>query len=1141
LNKEQIAKQVLQEIKNIGKVSKVAYFPKKIVLTGQSHISGKNQLLKITRKLSRQYNWEIALKFIYIDGNVNEYLIEKVIESFPQRYDIEKLNIDLKNKKLTIYCYYEQNAPKATLDMLKKVEDEFNINITLIDLESAKSSQLKDLIIQTNPVIDQQEENLVDINSEDLANNIISLLPKWVNEPEVNIPKNLQKNGSSSIILEVKNDFTDIERIQFLEMLLETQIGFPVKIEQKYDINPQIEIAENAVNLYLNEFVSELSADGKELNVKYQSFPLDIKDEKELAERVQKISKFKLILENNYDPQPMNLALKEKIIELVPGIDYFYVFFDLSKRNFNILIPEESSSEISFIDVNNILEKEYQVKVNFSHIEDNPIIYLSDRILTDLIASKKIKKINFDNENNLIDIVGKDPLNDIKEDVWKKILFRFSKFKVKFLDKNRKKYLLSDFPFYQSLEEPDLIDLLLKVLPNELEVKSVVWYERSGYYLVKYNNLLLSADFLGKVTKNIQKTWNINIFFQSARGSDDLISTMKEELPEWILQPKVTADEKSITLTVENDYTDEVKLENFCNNFSQNQLIPVIIQFNLSVSRIKHIVVNNLRGHVDITRIKVYPEKNQIYLEGVLKRYIDDDTIQEALDSIEERTKFIVEAYIKPNKVIKGETVHDILNKLNESYELTNTFSEEVINEISKINEANIDKELPNRLDLRDWDCISIDTSGTRIIDDLISIQRLTHDDREDEYLLGVHIADVDHFIPTGSKLDNLIETRGMSMYVGDFYPMIPDELTQKISLDEDKDRLAVSMLIEITLEGEIVDYWIKRTIVCNKKQFSFDQVNEELMEYEGKHLNDLQILVSLTYQLRHQRVERGSFNLDIDFVLDNQASQIVTEVMILANRLMGFYMQNSPGQKVFRNQHIPSYAYVNLAQTLELYGYKLDLLNKNPLTQLNQILSEASQKNEQQLIFKELRRYLSNAYYSHNCYGYESLGTHFYTHFTSPMRRYVDLLVARLALNSDLYIDNLTGILQYLSALERFSKIKVDSYAIQQQQRIISKIKDKPIQSELYGFNRKQVVFLLKDLNAYATIRLANNPGLILMENEEGIEFQGEFIHIGKDVLLQIVDVSQEKRDIFLSLGLLEKLQIDQKHHVRAKLMFSG
>jgi hypothetical protein len=368
---------------------------------------------------------------------------------------------------------------------------------------------------------------------------------------------------------------------------------------------------------------------------------------------------------------------------------------------------------------------------------------------------------------------------------------------------------------------------------------------------------------------------------------------------------------------------------------------------------------------------------------------------------------------------------------------------------------------------------------------------------------------------------------------------MIPEALASKISLDEGKDRLAVSMLIETTLDGEIVDYWIKRTVVRNRKQFSFDNVNELLMEHDGKFLNDLQILVSMTYQLRHQRIERGSFNLDIDFVPDDQASQIVSEIMILANRLMVFYMQNSPGQKVFRNQHIPSYAYVSLAQTLELYGYKLDLLNKNPLTELNQILSEAGIKNEQKLIFKELRRYLSNAYYSHNCYGYESLGTHFYTHFTSPLRRYIDIVVVRLALNNEIYIDNLVGICQYQSALERFSRIKSDNYTIQQQVKKINKMKDKPLLARLYGFNRKQIVFLLKDLNAYATIRLANNPGLILLESEDGIEFQGEFINKGKDVLLQIVDTNQEKRDIFLSLGLLEKLQIDQKHFVRAKLTF--
>ena len=206
---------------------------------------------------------------------------------------------------------------------------------------------------------------------------------------------------------------------------------------------------------------------------------------------------------------------------------------------------------------------------------------------------------------------------------------------------------------------------------------------------------------------------------------------------------------------------------------------------------------------------------------------------------------------------------------------------------------------------------------------------------------------------------------------------------------------------------------------------------------------------------------------------------------------------------------------------------------------ELNQILSEASLKNEQQLIFKELRRYLSNAYYSHNCYGYESLGTHFYTHWTSPLRRYVDIIVARLAFNNDAYIDNLIGICQYQSALERFSKIQSDNYSIQIQVKNINKLIDKPLLAELYGFNRKQIVFLLKDLNAYATIRLAGNPGIILMEGEEGIEFQREFINLGKEVLLQIIDVKQEKRDIFLLLALLDKLQTDQKHNVKAKLMF--
>ncbi|OLS16765.1 MAG: Ribonuclease R [Candidatus Heimdallarchaeota archaeon LC_3] len=1140
LNREQVAKQVINQLKDI-KVTKVAYFPKKIVLSGQTHISRKNQLLKVTRKLSKQFNWDIVTKFIFIDGNINEYLIDKIIEAFPQRYDIEKINIDLKNKKILVHCFYEPNLPKLTLDMLKKVKNEFKITITLIDLKSANSTELSDLITHSESFQSHKDES-VNINSQELENNILNLLPKWIKDPEIILPKNLSKTDNSTIILEVNNDFTDLERIKFLQILLESQIGYSVKIQQNYDIKPQLSIAENLLKEYLTEFEIKLSQDGSNLNLSYSTFPLSIEIEKELQEKILKKSKFNLILENNFDSQPMDLSLKEKILELAPEIEYAYVYFNTNKRSFNILYPEEATKEINIDSLEETLQKEFLVKVVFSNIEENPTIYLKERILKEQFASKKVKKIKFDSDKKKIEIHCINPITGISEEQWKKILLRLSKFDISFLDIKKKKYHFVDFPYYQNLDQPDLIDLLFKILPIDLDIKSVNWYDRSGYFLIKYYNLLLSADFLNKTKINIQKIWNINIFFQGARDSDELISSLKIELPEWILQPKITTNDKTITLVVENDYTDEDKVEEFCDHFSQTHFVPIILQFNLSVSRIKYIVMNNLREHVDVIRVKIYPEKNQIYLEGVLKRSsssIDDDIIQEALDNIEERTKYIIEAYIKTNKAIKGETVHDILTKLNESYVLTNDFSSEVMDIIDKVANLDIDKEIDKRLNLCEWDSFSIDSPGTRIIDDLISIQRLTHDDREDEYLLGVHIADVDHFIGRNSILDDTIRTRGLSMYVGEYFPMIPEQLIKKISLDENKERLAVTMLIEITLEGEIVDYWIKKSVVRNKKQFNFDQVNEQLMEHEGDLLEDLQILVSLTYQLRHQRIERGSFNLDIDFVPNDQASQIVSEIMILANRLMGFYMQGLPGQKIFRNQHIPSYAYVSLAQTLELYGYKLDLLNKNPLVELNEILSEASQKNEQQLIFKELRRYLSNAYYSHNCYGYESLGTHFYTHWTSPLRRYIDIVVARLAINNDSYIDNLIGICQYQSALERFSKIKSDNYAIQLQVKKINKLIDKPLLAELYGFNRKQIVFLLKDLNAYATIRLAGNPGIILMEGEDGLEFQGEFINLGKEIFLQIVDVNQEKRDIFLRLGLLEKLQTVQKHHLKAKLTF--
>ncbi|MFW9928861.1 MAG: ribonuclease catalytic domain-containing protein [Candidatus Thorarchaeota archaeon] len=1026
---------------------------------------------------------------------------------------------------------------KVIIEKLKVTEKEFNLKIYLNNVDTGKTDSIFDLLKHLDSTTTTDPDENSKSSQQVIQQQLTGLLPSWVKEPKILFNS---KNREQMITLEVKNDFTDIERLQFLEILLENQVGQPIKIKQSYDYQPQVDLTKNIINKYIKDYVLDVQEENRKVNLEYSSFPLDRRIEEELKKEIKNNAKFTLEIANTYDPQPVSLSLKKDIIESTPEIEFAYVYFDQDQKKFIILIPFENINVNEREELIKDLRKKNSFELEIRSIEENPSIYFKERLLTSLISQKKIKKLKFSDDNKTIDIYCTNPLVNISQSIWRKILFRFTKFMVNFIDQKNKIYHLADFSYYQGLDTSELVDIILKLLPNELDIKNVVWLEIANSFQIKYNNLLYSSEFLNKLKNTFQTVWKIAVGFSSYRGQEELANTLKNELQEWIIQPKVSVDDRTINLTVENDYTDENRLQEFCNNFSKNHLIPISLQFNLSVSRIKYVVINTLREYLEITRLKVYPNKNQIYLEGILKRYIDDDIIQEALDSIETRTKYVIEPYIKSNKAVKGETVHDILTKLNESYELTNEFPEDVMNEVRTIPDINFEQEIKSRLDLREWDCTSIDTPGTKLIDDLVSIQRLVHDDKEDEFLLGIHIADVDYFIPKNLHLEDEIRKRGQSMYLGEYYPMLPEELSEKISLDEKKDRLAVSMLIEISLDGEIVDYWLKKTIVRNKKQYDFDQVNEILLEQQGDYFDDLQLLVNLTHLLKHQRIERGSFNLDIDFVPDNQASQIISEIMILANRLMGFYMQSLSGQKIFRNQHIPSYAYVSLAQTLELYGYKLDLLNKNPLIELNQILSQAAQKNEHELIFRELHRYLSNSYYSHNCYGYESLGTHFYTHWTSPLRRYIDIVVVRLALsNESVYIDNLVGICQYQSAIERFSKTRADNYYIQQNLKRISQIKDKPLLAELYGLNRKQVVFIIKELNAYATIRLSNNPSLMLLEAEEGVEYLGELIELGKPVFFQIYEIYQEKRDINLLLGLLEHENVEHNNLLKARITF--
>ena len=161
------------------------------------------------------------------------------------------------------------------------------------------------------------------------------------------------------------------------------------------------------------------------------------------------------------------------------------------------------------------------------------------------------------------------------------------------------------------------------------------------------------------------------------------------------------------------------------------------------------------------------------------------------------------------------------------------------------------------------------------------------------------------------------------------------------------------------------------------------------------------------------------------------------------------------------------------------------------------------------------------------------------YTHLTSQLSSYIDVIGARLVTNNEIFIDNLVSICQYQSALERYAKIKSEMNSTQTKLSKLTAIKDQALVATVHTINRKQMVFLIKLMNAYAIIRLLNNPNILYLEAENGVEFIGKLTHENESVDIQIYEIIQENKDISFRLGLLGQVAENSGISVQARLMF--
>ncbi len=344
-------------------------------------------------------------------------------------------------------------------------------------------------------------------------------------------------------------------------------------------------------------------------------------------------------------------------------------------------------------------------------------------------------------------------------------------------------------------------------------------------------------------------------------------------------------------------------------------------------------------------------------------------------------------------------------------------FSEEVIKELENIPNVVSENEKVGRKDLTNKMIFTIDGDDTKDIDDAISIKK-----NNDNYILGVHIADVSHYVKMGSSLYDSAFKRGTSSYLADtVIPMIPHQLSNGIcSLNPDVERLTISCVMTINKNGKVIDYDIFPSVIKSRKQMTYKNVNKILEEdivpegYEA-YVSDLKLMAELAKILRAEKVSRGyiDFGLDEAKIIQDEngkainvvkrergvGENLIEDFMIAANETIATHISNMDLPFIYRVHDVPNSEKIeDFKNLIKQMGYQIhtDLNKITPLT-MQKVLNELRDKKEFNILSDMLLRSMKKAIYSPNNIGHFGLALTNYTHFTSPIRRFPDLTVHRL------------------------------------------------------------------------------------------------------------------------------------------------
>ncbi len=399
------------------------------------------------------------------------------------------------------------------------------------------------------------------------------------------------------------------------------------------------------------------------------------------------------------------------------------------------------------------------------------------------------------------------------------------------------------------------------------------------------------------------------------------------------------------------------------------------------------------------------------------------------INGAEDRQKVVVEItrWPEPRRNPEGKVI-EILGYLDEKgtdilsiirqFKLPEEFPNSVQEYALDIPEAISEKDMENRVDLRHLKTFTIDGIDAKDLDDAISIEMLDNGN----YFLGVHIADVSHYVEENSILDKEAYNRGNSVYLIDrVVPMLPKELSNGIcSLNPNEDRLTLSVMMEINKDGNVVDHRIQESVINSKARLVYDDVSdylenddEEAKEKLKDLLEELNYMKNLMNILYEKRERRGSIDFDFPetmIILDNDgipidvkkidrriANRMIEEFMLVTNETVAeeFYWAEIPF--LYRIHEEPNEEKINIfSKFIHNLGYNLKGKEIHP-KELQLLTKEIKGKKEEMVISTLLLRSLKKAKYSSEADIHFGLASKYYSHFTAPIRRYPDLVIHRI------------------------------------------------------------------------------------------------------------------------------------------------